>query len=812
VILLVGLLGGLSLGAVAAARRTQSSYSTFLASTNPSQLRLGTAVYDPSAGLQTGYFPRFIKEIARLPHVRKVESAILLNAVPLFSKTGKIGSNGEPSPGLPTNLNTIGSLNGEYFTMDRVAITKGHMANPNDPYDVVAQASQTRHLKIGQLFTFGLYTNAQEAAPGFTTAEQPYRRVVVKVVGLGSSSDEVVADTVDDSGSFLALFTPAFTRMFLKCCAKATPDTAVQVSGGSRAVDEVENEISKLVPAKFGEVNFYVTSVTEAKAARALKPEAFALAMFGAIVGLAALIITGQTIGRLLGRVNAELAILRALGTSSGMMTGEVLLGVGGSIIMGALLAVAVDIGLSPIAPIGVVRSVYPDRGIAFDWTVLSLGVLALIIVLGFVAGVMTYRQILRRHARRSDRSRQRGSYLAGWLAASGLPASALVGIGFSIDRRAGRNALPVRSAILAVALAVLVATTTITFGASLDHLVSRPSLYGWNWNYEILAGGGAGDLPQHQIAGLLDHDPDVASWSGVYFASLDLDGVLVPVLGATPGATVAPPMLSGHRFDAANQVVLGALTLAQLHKHVGDTVYVRVASTKPIPLRIVGTAVMPAIGANFSQHLEMGTGAMLSYKLIPTFERNTFNSSAPGPNAIFVRLRPGASGRSLQKIASATSSTINDGVNVQSVQRPAEIINYRSLGTAPALLAGTLAVGAVIAFGLALVSAVQRRRRELALLKTLGFTRRQLAAVVAWQSSVDVAIGAVGGVVAGIFVGRWLWELFARNIDVVPSPTVPVVSIVFIFVGALVLANLIAAVPGRIASRMNPATLFREE
>ncbi len=37
-IVLVGLLGGLGLGSLAAARRTQSSFSTFLAGTNPSDL------------------------------------------------------------------------------------------------------------------------------------------------------------------------------------------------------------------------------------------------------------------------------------------------------------------------------------------------------------------------------------------------------------------------------------------------------------------------------------------------------------------------------------------------------------------------------------------------------------------------------------------------------------------------------------------------------------------------------------------------------------------------------------------------------
>jgi hypothetical protein len=812
VIVLVGLLGGLSMGAIAAARRTQSSFSTFLASTNPSQLRIGTALYDPSLGATVGYNPSVISELRHLPHVRRVESAALINAVPYISSKQGIGPNGEPAPGLPTDLNTVGSVDGEYFNVDRVTITKGRMANPKDPYQVVLQASQDQALRPGQLITFGIYTNAQEAAPGFTTADKPYRRVVVKVVGVGASSDAVVADTVDDSGSFLVLFTPAFTKMFLKCCAKATPDTALQVDGGSRRVADVENEISKIWPKDFGTPDFYVTSVTATKAARALKPEAFALAMFGAIVGLAALVIAGQTIGRQLGRVNAELPILRSLGTSAAMMSGEAALGVGASIVLGTLLAIAVAIGLSPLAPLGVVRPVYPDHGIALDATVLTLGAAVLVVALGVFAGATIYRQMPRRAARRGDRGTQRSSGLVRRVAALGLPASAVVGIGFSIDRRAGRNAVPVRSAVLGVALAAIVAMATITFGASLNHLVSRPALYGWNWNYEIIAGGGSGDIPGAQTARLLDDDHDVTAWSGVYFSSLYLDGVLVPVLGAQPGASVAPPILSGHGFDATNQVVLGALTLAQLHKRVGDTIYARGASSVSTPLRIVGTAVMPAIGTNYSQHLEMGTGALLSSTLIPAFERNTFNSPAPGPNAIFVRTRPGVGGNSLQRIANETSTTADDGVSVDGVQRPAEIINYRSLGTAPAWLAAALVIGAVIAFALTLISAVQRRRRELALLKTLGFTRRQLAAVVAWQASTDVTLGAIVGLAVGVVVGRWLWELFARNIDVVPAPIVPLASIAIIFVGALILANLIAAVPGLLASRMNAASVLRSE
>ena len=104
-----------------------------------------------------------------------------------------------------------------------------------------------------------------------------------------------------------------------------------------------------------------------------------------------------------------------------------------------------------------------------------------------------------------------------------------------------GRSAVPVRSAILGAILAVTVVVATVTFGSSLNTLVSHPALYGWNWNYDMDGGGGLGDVPGQAAAKLLDADPLVQAWTGIYYSTLTLDGVNVPVMGATPGSRRRP-------------------------------------------------------------------------------------------------------------------------------------------------------------------------------------------------------------------------------------------------------------------------------
>jgi hypothetical protein len=395
------------------------------------------------------------------------------------------------------------------------------------------------------------------------------------------------------------------------------------------------------------------------------------------------------------------------------------------------------------------------------------------------------------------------------------LPATATTGISFAFEPGSGRDPRPARPSISGTVVALVILVGSLVFGASLSNLVSHPALYGWTWDTELLAGSGYGNIPLPQARQLLGHDPDIAAWSGAYFGSVEINRRSVPVIAMT-NARVSPPILAGHAMAGPAQIVLGPETLALVGGHVGGTVRVFNGKTTLI-MRVAGTATMPAIGVGHGIHSSLGGGAVLPASVLPqeVLASGIGDRALQGPNTILVRFRPGvdhaAAIRRLERIGGPLSRIRSvEGIEALPVQRPAEIVNYRTMGTTPLALAGMLAAGAVVALALTLAASARRRSRDLALLKTLGFVRRQVVAVVIWQASVPVAIGTVVGVPLGIATGRFLWARFASELYVVPQPAISIVTVTVVAISALALAILTAIVPGWRAARTSVATILR--
>ncbi len=811
VILLIGLIGGLSMGAVAGARRTESSFPIYLASTDPITAMVLTGFDDPALGQTSGYVPRLNKAIADLRFVRRAAIEVIFDGnINLSAVTGV-----HPHPTAGETPPTIeGGLDGAFSTLDRITLIKGRFANPNRPDEAVmnTEAAKELGLHVGSVIHIPFYTDAE--ATSSTYNGPPHLIARVELVGEFVASATVVESDISALQSGEIILSGALTRELAPCCAYVS-GVGLQVAGGKANAARVRAEAARISPlASLSIGGSQGISSEVADAQRAIKPEAIALGVFGGIAGLASLLIVGLLIGRILQGQGEETEILRALGANRAVLLADGLTGLLAAVVVGSMVAFAVALSLSPLAPLGPVRPVYPNSGIDLDWTVLGFGFVALVIVLGSLAVILSRRQLSRLGSTRPpDVLHEQGGVAR---AAARLPVAVMTGFRFAMESGGARRSAPLRSAIFGAVLAIVALTTTVTFGASLDNLLSHPPLYGWNWNYAMLSGfAGEEDLPHNQIAILLNADQDVAAWSGVNFVGGTLDGQEVKMLAEAPGARVAPPLLSGHRLEAADQIVLGGTTLRTLHKTVGETVAFSNGRTKPRRLLIVGTATMPTI----ANGLEMGTGALVATSNFPPALLNTQDSTFPGPNAILVRIRAGANPstalRSLEEInqkVNAIRGANSPAGGVVSVLRPAEIVNYHSMGTTPAILGAGLSMGALVALGLTLVASVRRRRHDLALLKTLGFSRRQLAFVVASQSSVAALLGLVVGIPVGILLGRLLWDTFAHEINAVPSPTVPVTTIVLIAIGALLLANIVAALPGRMAARTPTALLLRTE
>jgi hypothetical protein len=128
-----------------------------------------------------------------------------------------------------------------------------------------------------------------------------------------------------------------------------------------------------------------------------------------------------------------------------------------------------------------------------------------------------------------------------------------------------------------------------------------------------------------------------------------------------------------------------------------------------------------------------------------------------------------------------------------------------------PLVLGAVLALLAVGTVTHALVTSV-RRRRDRAVLKTLGLLRSQLLRVVSWEASALAAAALLAGLPLGVVAARWACALFAASSGVGGNADIPVPIVLATIPVTLLLANTIAAGPGWAAARIRPASVLRSE
>jgi predicted lysophospholipase L1 biosynthesis ABC-type transport system permease subunit len=223
----------------------------------------------------------------------------------------------------------------------------------------------------------------------------------------------------------------------------------------------------------------------------------------------------------------------------------------------------------------------------------------------------------------------------------------------------------------------------------------------------------------------------------------------------------------------------------------------------------VTGLAVLPALGPFESDRASPGDGMVLPATMLdPAYasQLTTF---------VGVDLVEGAdTGAALTTLRQEYPAWRADPFTVDYSRpvRPAEIVNAQGMRAVPLLVGGLLGVTVVVGLSLAVFVSVRARRRELGILRALGFTGRQLRDSVRVQAVVTILGALAMGVPAGLIVGRFAWRAFASGLAVVQPPSTPAGWILATVAGAVVVALAAASVPARMASRARAADVLRSE
>lgn len=784
---LVGLAGGVVLAAVAGARRTDSAMDRFLTYNRPLNVYLQAGNLD-------------LKAVERLPQVADSDQGAYMALTPSTAT-------GAPDLEALGSINPWISMRGHTgVTSDRFLLVTGRPADPTRPLEVVVDETLAarRRLRPGATLRMWGYAPQQveQILSGIQAVAPKGPALDLAVTGVVRRPQDLAPVAADQDVVYLGTddlyLTPAFWRAYRTRVGNLGAGESFRLRGDLRDLDAFTAAVRRVPGGKQAAV--LAGSDAERAAARARRPihvQALALLLFAALTAIASLLVVGQSIARQVQLEAADHPTLLALGMTHGQLAAvalarAALVGTGGALLAAALAALA-----SPLAPIGLARQAEVDPGWSADAPVLILGAIGVLVAVLARAGLTTWGLSRSVAGGGGEPAPRRPSQVAEWLARAGAPPSAVTGVRLALEPGRIAGGVPARTATVGAVVAVAAVAASLTFGASLDRMVRTPALQGWNW--DVVVGNYHDQQDISPRGALLAHNQLVSGYSSVTSADqpLRIGGLDIPPVGvgAIKGA-VLPRMLAGREARSADELALGRATLRRLGRALGDVVEVE-GSGRPRRMRIVGEVLVPA----WYSDTTMNRGAVLTMDGLQALFPGAF------PTQFLVDYAPGVDE------GTAFASLRRDfGRTVLRALPPDEVENLRRVRGLPSALAALLVLLGVATVGHLLVTSVRRRRRDLAVLKTIGFVRRQVAATVAWQASTLAAVALLLGLPLGVAAGRWAWILVNQGVGSLADPLIPAMPLLLATPVVVLIANLVAAVPARSAAAIRPAVVLRSE
>jgi hypothetical protein len=605
------------------------------------------------------------------------------------------------------------------------------------------------------------------------------------VVGIGTAPADIVVNEQTSRGEngFLTVLSPAFTTSV-----DATfRIVVVDLADGTDLVAFTD----AVIAGHEGDVSVQVTEQHTLVVERATTPYVRALDLFAIALAVTALGILGPALVRNLTLRDDERKALHALGFDASQR--YALSAVRGLILgtAGAVAAVALGYLMSGRFPVGPVRIAEPNPGRHLDGLVASVvagGIVALATAAGLLAGRWRTGRIVRR-SRVADR-----------LAGVGASPSAVIGV-----QSAFRNPSGTGSAVAAVAstaIAAAAVAAALVFGAGLTRMLDEPARFGFAWDGIYQAGDVGTDA---DVTAVLAASPLVRSIAEGTSSEATADGVTVGTVALRDGAAADPgPIVVDGRLPAGpDEVAMGAQTLDRLGKDVGDRVVLVGESSNEVPVTVVGTTLLPITsrGDDFS----VGEGVLV--------QQATMDELGASVGFVLFDTVPGATVEEVATAVGAEAGLESSAQGQISGPNPTgDLVSYDQVRWVPLALASLLALLGLGVLAHTLITSGRAQRGELAVLRCLGFRRRDVLRTSAWRGGALTLACLLVGLPIGVAFGRRIWETFADSLGVVPTPSTPMFALVVVSAVTVAIAIAVACLSGLGASRGPAAELLRVE
>ncbi len=795
--LIVGVGGGLVIALVAGARRTTDAYPTFVREQHAADVLVaGQSDFGLIGSVD-------LADVAALPDVDFTSNA---EASLLFAGNTNTGREIGPVdvfPVIPLD-DRLGR------SIERWKIEEGRRADPTKLDEATAsfELAERLHLKVGSTVRIH-FVKAESFLPVAAQLLAQFGPRLRGEPGAEASSIERLADGADVTFKVVGIeaspaeFPPLgpdlsptlhLTRAFADAYRGqlvTSPIMWVKLKPGAD-LTSFTKEVERLAPGN--PVSFIVSREFQTpKVQRSIDVVATALLVFAGLLAVALGLVVAQALVRQAFLEAGDDRILRGLGMTR-VQVGSLVV-VRGALIAcgGAVLAIVVAYACSPLFPTGLARRAELDGGLHLDGFVVGVGIVALILVVVALSVLAAWRVA---RAQGASDERTRPTMVDRFVSNPSVSPPVGMGMRFALDPGRGSRAVPVWTAFVGASMAVALLAGTWTFRAGLDNLLASPHLYGWNWTIK----SGAPSLPElgPTLNPVFDADPNVQGFAAGTVTQVKIGSLRTDVLAVDQlKGSVTPTIVKGRMPTAPDELLLGSKILEDLDLRVGDRTSMRIGDVT-IPLTVTGEAVFPEYGDKG----RLGNGALLTYealeRLLPTARQNTF----------LIRFRSGAD----EQAEVVTFRDALQPVPTRESGRPRDLEDLSNVQDFPTILALLLALLAFACLAHVLVTSVRNHRRELALLRTVGFTRRQLGLTVMWQTTAITVIALAVGLPLGVLGGQWVWNEFVTDLGAVAVSPVPLAEVLLTVPVALLAAYLIAILPAMAAARTHPAVALKAE